>query len=128
MEGKGGEEGGTGWRLEFTFQPYRPATPLPGQQQTQVQVLLCPTWTGEVSRLLTLADQSKALVGCESQRASGESLGGASVEEPPLPPDGATFQLTKLLMWSLEAGGFELEPAGGSGTLPARGQKQGPTR
>ena len=67
-QGGGGGKGGTGWRLEFTFQPYRPATPLPGQQQTQVQVLLCPTWTGQVNRLLTLADQSKALAGCESQQ------------------------------------------------------------
>ena len=34
-----GDRGVTGWRLEFAFQPYRPATPRPDQQQTQVQVL-----------------------------------------------------------------------------------------
>ena len=72
-----GDRGVTGWRLEFAFQPYRPATPRPDQQQTQVQVLsptrmICVNLpTNQVFEVLGIF-----------VRAQAPSVGGAWMEEP----------------------------------------------
>ena len=73
-----GDWGVTGWRLEFAFQPYRPATPRPDQQQTQVQVL-SPT------RMICVnlpTNQGFNVLGI-FVRAQAPSVGGALLEEPP---------------------------------------------